>query len=68
MKLKGPWELYNIEHDRTEQQNVIDKYPAVAKLLQQQWEAWAASSFVDDWIGEVRNDWGEEVKRKEAKK
>ena len=63
MKFKGEWELYNLDDDRTEQHNVIGTFKAVAKLLQRQWEDWAASSFVDDWIGEVRTDWGEEIKK-----
>jgi arylsulfatase len=62
MKLKGAWELYNLDADRTEQQNVIQKFPAVSQLLARQWDDWAATSFVDDWIGEVRNDWGEEMR------
>jgi arylsulfatase len=67
MKFKGPWELYNIAEDRTERNNVIKKFPAVSQLLARQWEDWAATSFVDDWIGGVRNDWGDEIKPKAAK-
>jgi len=59
MKLKGDWELYNIEEDRTEQRNLIGINKAVASLLIQQWEDWAASSFVDPWPGPARNNWGE---------
>jgi arylsulfatase A-like enzyme len=60
-KFKGPWELYNIDEDRTEQQDIIQKFPAMSQHLIRQWEDWAATTFVDEWIGEVRNDWGEEV-------
>ncbi len=60
MKFKGPWELYNLEEDRTEQNNVIAKFPALSQHLIRQWEDWAATSFVDDWVGAARNDWGEE--------
>lgn len=63
-KFKGEWELYNIPADRTEQHNLINERPAITELLIQQWEDWAATSFVDEWVGEVRNDWGEEGKRK----
>ena len=59
-KFKGPWELYHIDDDRTEQHDIITKFPALSQHLIRQWEDWAASSFVDEWIGEVRNDWGEE--------
>ncbi|MFA6544908.1 MAG: arylsulfatase, partial [Limisphaerales bacterium] len=63
MKFKGEWELYNISDDRTEQHNLIKERPAVAELLVQQWNDWAATSFVDEWSGSVRNDWGEEINR-----
>lgn len=62
MKFKGEWELYNIAEDRTEQNNLIKQRPAIASVLTEQWENWAASSFVDPWGGEVRTDWGEEIK------
>ena len=60
MKLKGEWELYNIEEDRTEQHNLIGINKAVAVLLIQQWNDWAATSFVDPWTGPARNNWAEE--------
>lgn len=62
MKFKGEWELYNIDEDRTEQNNLVKKNPLVAQMLIREWEDWAATTFVDEWIGKVRNDWGEEVK------
>ena len=62
-KFKGPWELYHIDDDRTEQQDIIGKFPALSQHLIRQWEDWAATSFVDEWIGEARNDWGEEPRR-----
>lgn len=62
-KFKEDWELYNIDDDRTEQHNVIKDRPAVAELLIQQWEDWAATTFVDEWIGRIRNDWGDEVRK-----
>ncbi len=66
MKYKGPWELYDIEADRTEQSNLIDQKPGVAKQLIAQWEAWAQRSDVDPWTGPARNDSGGEIKRKKA--
>ena len=68
MKFKGDWELYNIEEDRTEQKNLFKERPAVAGLLKQQWDDWAATSFVDEWIGGVRNDWGDEEGKKAGPK
>jgi arylsulfatase len=62
MKYKGPWELYDIAADRTEQTDLITTEPAVAKKLIAQWEAWAQRAAVDEWTGPARTDWGEEVK------
>ena len=69
MKLKGEWELYNIDEDRTEQHDLIGVNKAVAGLLIRQWNDWAATSFVDPWTGPARNNWGEEPRPgKKAKK
>jgi arylsulfatase A-like enzyme len=62
MKFKGEWELYNIDKDRTEQHNLITQHPDVAAMLIRQWEDWAATSFVDDWEGFARTNWGEEIR------
>jgi arylsulfatase A-like enzyme len=62
MKFRGEWELYDIEKDRTEQNNLIAKHPDVAAILIRQWEDWAATSFVDDWVGFARTSWGEEIR------
>jgi arylsulfatase A-like enzyme len=67
-KFKGPWELYNIDKDRSEQEDLIAQNPLVAQLLIRQWEDWAATTYVDEWIGEVRNDWGEELGSHRARK
>ena len=66
MKYKGPWELYNIDEDRTEQHDIIGKFPALSQHLIRQWDDWAATTFVDDWVGPARNEWGEEVREKPA--
>jgi arylsulfatase len=62
LKFKGAWELYNIEQDRTEQRDLAAEYPDKLRALADTWEAWAAASFVDPWEGNVRNDWGEELR------
>jgi arylsulfatase len=64
MKYRGPWEMYNIDDDRTEQHNIITQFPAMAQHLTRQWNDWAATTFVDDWVGPARNEWGEEVRAK----
>jgi arylsulfatase len=63
MKYKGPWELYDMEADRTEQHNVIDQNSDLAKKLIADWEAWAKRSDVNQWEGPARNDFGNEINR-----
>jgi arylsulfatase len=62
MKYRGEWELFHIPSDRTEQHNVIGEKPDLARMLIRQWGDWAATTFVDDWKGPARNEWGEEVR------
>lgn len=40
-KPKGPWELYNMETDRTELNNLASKNPEKGKELASRYEAWA---------------------------
>jgi arylsulfatase A-like enzyme len=65
MKFKGPWELFDIEADRTEQRNIIAEHQDVAKKLKAEWRAWAKRADVDPWDGELRDDAGEVVEPKE---
>ena len=37
----GPWELYNLKADRTEQRNLVAEQPERAKELAAKWDAWA---------------------------
>jgi arylsulfatase len=62
MKLKGPWELYDIEADRTEQRDLINEKPELAKELIADWEAWAQRADVGPWPGEARPDSGDAPK------
>jgi arylsulfatase len=64
LKCTGPWELYDIEADRTEQHDAIDEQPELAKKMIAEWEAWAARSDVDEWEEEERPDWGSPIQRK----
>ncbi|MCC6493016.1 MAG: arylsulfatase [Pirellulales bacterium] len=64
MKFKGPWELYDIEADRTEQHDLSAERPDLVKELGAQWDAWAKRADVPQWPGKLRTDWGEEVKEK----
>ena len=45
-KENQPWELYDIEADRTELNNLAAKYPDKVKELSAQWDAWAARANV----------------------
>lgn len=58
MKYKGPWELYNIEADRTEQHDLSKEKPELAQKLADDWDAWAKRSDVDPWTGPARNNAG----------
>jgi arylsulfatase len=41
--LKGqPWELYDLDADRTETTNLAHKYPELVEKLQAQWHAWSS--------------------------
>ncbi|MBN8824899.1 MULTISPECIES: arylsulfatase [unclassified Spirosoma] len=37
----APWELYDLEADRTEQHNLAANHPDLVKKLDQQWNTWA---------------------------
>ncbi len=41
---KGPWELYNIEEDRCELNNLADQHPQILSDLVQRYETWATST------------------------
>lgn len=68
MKFKGPWELYDIEADRTEQNNLVQQHPELVKELTAEWEAWAERADVDQWEGLKRNDSGGEIRKPVEKK
>ena len=42
----GPWELYDLKTDRTEQHSLAAKHPDRAKELAAKWEAWAVRAQV----------------------
>ncbi len=44
-----PWELHDMEEDRTETQNVSADKPAVVKQLSEAWQDWAARVGVRPW-------------------
>jgi arylsulfatase len=64
-KHKEPWELYNIDDDRTEQRNLAQAQPDRLRDLSARWDAWAAASFVDIWEGNLHNEWGD-IRRRDS--
>jgi arylsulfatase A-like enzyme len=46
---RGPWELYDLEVDRTELNDLAAKQPDRVKDMAQRWEAWAIAAQVKPW-------------------
>jgi len=72
---KLPWELFDMEADRTEQNNVIAQHPEIASKLQAAYAEWAARTYADEWPGPDHTDWGADIdprkndgKKNDAKK
>jgi arylsulfatase A-like enzyme len=42
----GPWQLYDIESDRIEMQDLAEKRPEVVATLSKEWDAWASANQV----------------------
>jgi arylsulfatase len=59
LKHRGPWELYDMEADRTERHNLVDEEQKIAQDLIAKWEAWAKRADVGPWPGPARADWGD---------
>ncbi|MDR1923647.1 MAG: arylsulfatase [Planctomycetaceae bacterium] len=51
----GEWELYDIESDRTEQNNVAKSHPEIVERLSKEWEDWANRSNVLPWPWKTYN-------------
>ncbi|MHC4401916.1 MAG: hypothetical protein ACYTG0_19770 [Planctomycetota bacterium] len=49
MGAKGPWELYDLEADRTELDNLAEQYPDRAKEMAERWETWALEAKAKPW-------------------
>lgn len=63
MRHRQPWELFDMEADRTEQHNLIAQHPERAKKLETAWNEWAQRTYVDEWPGPDHTDWGQDVPR-----
>ncbi|MCJ7692197.1 MAG: hypothetical protein MUO22_02120, partial [Sedimentisphaerales bacterium] len=42
----GPWELYDLEKDRTELNDLSKQHPDIAKKLEKMWHEWAVENNV----------------------
>ena len=49
----NPWQLYDIEIDRSEQNDLAKKYPDKVKVLSDKWEKWALRARVKPWPWKV---------------
>ena len=45
----GPWELYDLDADRTELNDLAQQFPDRARSLAKQWEAWAIAAKAKPW-------------------
>ncbi len=55
----GEWELYNIEKDRIEANNLASQYPEKVKELAKLWDEWARDNYVYPLDG---RGWNEKIK------
>ena len=46
---ENDWELYNLEEDRTESDNLASKEPNRVKIMANKWHKWAKRSNVENW-------------------
>ena len=57
----GPWELYDLEKDRTELNDLSKHKPAIAKKLKEMWDDWAVDNNVypldnRGWYAKIKAD------------
>jgi arylsulfatase len=48
-KYPGSWELYDMERNRTETDNLAERYPDTVKALEREYREWAARVGVVEW-------------------
>jgi len=58
------WELYDLDADRVERNNVAAQHADVVATLSAAWEVWAKRANVDPWTGPRRATWGDDSKVK----
>jgi arylsulfatase len=60
-KYKEPWELFDMEADRTELHNLFSERPEIAAKLTAAYDTWAQKSYAEPWTGPKRTAWGSEI-------
>lgn len=63
MRAKEPWQLYDLEADRTEQHDLSKENSQIASRLEAAWNAWAQRTYVDEWNGPDHGEWGNDLKK-----
>lgn len=58
MRLGRQWELYDMDSDRTELNNLAMNDGERVTKMAREWDEWAAQTFVDPWPEPGRTDWG----------
>jgi arylsulfatase A-like enzyme len=61
-KWRGPWELYDLDADRTELHNLAATHPDTVARLAAAWKSWQQRAFVDDWTGPDHTNWGGDMR------
>lgn len=62
LRHRQPWQLFDMEADRTELHDLIKQEPDRAAKLETAWNDWARRTFVDEWPGPDHTDWGADIK------
>ncbi|AJA07306.1 sulfatase [Sphingopyxis fribergensis] len=52
-QFERPWQLYDMDADRTETRDFAAAHPDIIARMAKQWDDWAARSFVDRWPNRV---------------
>jgi arylsulfatase A-like enzyme len=61
LRHRQPWQLFDMEADRTEQHDLAQQQPELAAQLEAGWNAWARRTFVDEWPGPDHTEWGDDI-------
>lgn len=61
LRHREPWQLFDMEADRTEQRDLITEHPEIAQKLAAAWDRWAERTHVDPWPGPDHTDWGADI-------